>query len=68
MNVAPKSCPMCGEVSRWKKVDEQVKEFKVRAGEPREMLRGPLGLRCGVFSKLKYLYCCGKCDFSREYE
>ncbi len=64
---APCKCPMCGEISNWKKVDTQKKGFSVGKAAAGAILLGPIGLVGGALGKKKVCYCCGKCGFSHEY-
>lgn len=64
----PFSCPMCGEISKWKKVDSLKKGFSVGKAVVGGVLFGPLGLVGGALGKKKECYCCGKCGFEHEYD
>ena len=67
MAYAPKECPMCGEIAKWKKVDTENKGFSVGKATLGALLLGPIGLVGGAFGKKKSTYYCGKCQFSHEY-
>lgn len=43
----PGKCPMCGEVLKWKNVDEQRKGFSVGKAAVGGLLLGPVGLLGG---------------------
>lgn len=68
MAKAPKKCPMCNEVTAWKKVDTSKKGFSVGKAAVGGLLLGPVGLVGGALGKKKSAYCCGKCGFSHEYD
>ena len=54
---APKSCPMCGETSRWKQVDNSNKGFSLGKAAVGGILLGPVGLLGGALGKKKVYYC-----------
>ena len=60
-------CPMCGEKTQWKKVDESNKGFSVGKEAVGAVLLGPVGLVGGALGKKKQCYYCGKCGFNHEY-
>ncbi len=66
--LAPKQCPMCGEIIMWKKVDTQKKGFSVGKAAFGGLLFGPIGLLGGALGKKKVWYACAKCGFQHEYE
>lgn len=66
--LAPKQCPMCGEICMWKKVDTQNKGFSVGKAAFGGLLFGPIGLLGGALGKKKVWYACGKCGFQHEYK
>ena len=65
---APLKCPMCGEFSKWIKVDTTKKGFSVGKAAVGGLLLGPVGLVGGALGKKKVCYCCGKCGFEHEYD
>lgn len=65
---APSRCPMCGEVTLWKKVDQQNKGFSVGKAALGAVIFGPIGLVGGALGKKKVYYACGKCGFQHEYK
>jgi rubrerythrin len=67
MGKAPNKCPMCKEVTNWKKVDTQKKGFSVGKAAVGGVLLGPIGLIGGALGKKKSAYYCGNCGFSHEY-
>ena len=67
MGKAPNKCPMCGEMTTWKKVDESNKGFSVGKAAVGAVLLGPVGLVGGALGKKKESYYCGKCGFNHEY-
>lgn len=67
MSKAPKKCPVCGEVEKWKIVDTSKKGFSVGKAAVGVFLAGPLGLVGGALGKKKSLYYCGNCGFNHEY-
>ena len=64
----PEKCPVCGEVSKWKKVDEAKKGFSVGKAAVGAVLLGPIGLVGGALGKKKVCYYCGSCGFEHEYD
>ncbi|MBQ2941505.1 MAG: hypothetical protein IJD97_04645 [Clostridia bacterium] len=67
MAYIPNSCPMCGEMTRWRSVDTAHKGFSVGKAAIGGILLGPVGLVGGALGKKKTTYCCGKCGFTHEY-
>ena len=67
MSKAPVKCPMCGSISKWKKVDEQNKGFSVGKAAAGAILLWPVGLVGGALGKKKQCYYCGECGFNHEY-
>lgn len=65
---APLTCPMCGEIIRWKQIDETRKGFSVGKAAAGAVLLGPIGLVGGALGKKKVCYACGKCGFQHEYD
>ena len=65
---APVMCPVCNEISQWKKVDVSRKGFSVGKAVAGAVLLGPVGLVGGALGKKKAAYCCGKCGFQHEYD
>lgn len=65
---APNKCPMCGEITNWKKVDTDKKGFSVGKAAVGAVLLGPVGLVGGALGKKVSTYYCGKCNFSHEYK
>ena len=63
----PNKCPMCGELTKWKKVDTQKKGFSVGKAAVGGILLGPVGLLGGALGKRKEWWCCGSCGFQHEY-
>lgn len=51
----PGKCPMCGEVLKWKNVDEQRKGFSVGKAAVGGLLLGPVGLLGGALGKSNYV-------------
>ena len=68
MSFAPSKCPMCGEMTKWKKVDTSNKGFSVGKAAAGAILLGPVGLLGGALGKKKVTYYCGKCNFNHEYD
>lgn len=68
MSKAPKRCPMCGECSNWKLVDQSKKGFSVGKAAVGGLLLGPVGLVGGALGKKKVCYACAKCGFQHEYD
>lgn len=64
----PAKCPMCGEIIKWKNVDEQRKGFSVGKAAVGGLLLGPVGLLGGALGKKKVTMCCGNCGFEHEYK
>ena len=64
---APYRCPMCGETTKWIKVDTSKKGFSVGKAAVGGFLLGPVGLLGGALGKKTVWYCCGKCGFQHEY-
>ena len=64
---APNKCPMCGEIAKWKQVDQQNKGFSVGKAAVGGILLGPVGLLGGALGKKKVYNYCGKCGFGHEY-
>lgn len=48
MSKVPDKCPMCGEKTLWKKVDESNKGFSVGKAAVGAVLLGPVGLVGGA--------------------
>ncbi len=67
MGFAPNKCPMCGEYSKWKKVDTDHKGFSLGKAVTGGLLLGPVGLLGGALGKKKVRYYCGACGFSNDY-
>lgn len=67
MGKAPDKCPMCGEKTNWKMVDERNKGFSVGKAVAGAVLLGPIGLVGGALGKKRQSYYCGKCGFNHEY-
>ena len=67
MGKAPDMCPMCGERTNWKMVDESKKGFSVGKAAAGAVLLGPIGLVGGALGKKRQSYYCGKCGFNLEY-
>lgn len=65
---APNSCPMCGEILKWERVDSAKKGFSIGKAAVGSLLLGPVGLLGGALGKKKVYYCCGKCGFEHEYD
>lgn len=65
---APGKCPMCGEIVKWKLVDETKKGFSVGKAVGGALIFGPIGLVGGALGKKKNCYCCGNCGFEHEYD
>lgn len=65
---APECCPMCNNITSWKKVDETKKGFSVGKAAVGGLLLGPVGLVGGALGKKKVYYCCGACGFEHEYD
>lgn len=53
MSKVPDKCPMCGEKTLWKKVDESNKGFSVGKAAVGAVLLGPVGLVGGALGKKK---------------
>ena len=68
MAIAPTKCPMCGEFTKWKKIDTENKCFSVGKAAIGGILLGPVGLIGGALGKKKSKYYCGNCGFSHEYD
>ena len=65
---APHQCPMCGEIAKWIRIDEQNKGFSVGKAAIGGLLLGPIGLIGGALGKKKVMYRCGNCGFEHEYD
>ena len=68
MSKAPFACPMCGEISNWKRVDTSKKGFSTGKAVTGAVLLGPIGLVGGGLGKKMAAYYCGKCGFNHEYK
>jgi len=68
MAKVPSECPMCGEVTNWKKVDTDRKGFSGGKAVAGAVLLGPLGLAAGALGKKKSTYWCGQCGFNHDYK
>ncbi len=68
MAKAPNKCPMCGEKTKWIKVDESKKGFSVGKAAVGGLLLGPVGLVGGALGKKTECYACGNCGFQHEYK
>lgn len=66
--LAPNSCPMCGEVYQWKFVGTDQQGFSKGKAALGAVALGPLGLAAGALGKKKMTYYCGKCGFTRSYD
>lgn len=68
---APSCCPLCGEKTLWKKVDESKmklgKTFSAKKAVVGGLLLGPIGILGGALGK-KEMFVCGKCGFQHEYD
>lgn len=69
---APNCCPICGEKTTWKKIDESKrkigKTFSPGKAVVGGLLFGPIGLLGGAIGGKKELYICAKCGFEHEYD
>ena len=65
---APFKCPMCGEQTKWIRVDVQKKGFSAGKAAVGGILFGPIGLVAGGLGKKKVWYACGNCGFQHEYK
>lgn len=68
MGFAPSSCPMCGNFTKWNKVDSKNEGFSVGKALAGGILLGPVGLIGGALGKPKVVYCCGNCGFQMTYD
>lgn len=68
MSKAPGKCPMCGERTKWIKVDQTKKGFSVGKAALGGFILGPVGLVGGALGKKKSCYACGNCGFQHEYD
>lgn len=66
--LAPFSCPMCGETHQWRYVGTDNQGFSKGKAALGAVALGPLGLAAGALGKKKATYCCGNCGFSRSYD
>ena len=68
MGFAPDKCPMCGEIAKWRVVDEANKGFSVGKAAIGGILLGPVGLVGGALGKSMKTYACGNCGFKNDYK
>ena len=68
MSEVPNSCPMCGSVENWKKVDESQSGFSAGKAAIGMLIAGPVGLIGGALGKKTIHYACGKCGFQHAYQ
>lgn len=67
MSKSPSCCPICGEKTRWTKIDQSNKGFSVGKAAVGGLVFGTVGLVAGALGKRKSMYFCGKCGFHHEY-
>lgn len=67
MSKSPSCCPICGEKTRWIKIDQSNKGFSVGKAAVGGLVFGTVGLIAGALGKRKSTYFCGNCGFNYEY-
>lgn len=65
--VIPKECPMCGDSSKWRVVDETKTGFSFGKAILGALFFGRNGLLFGALGKKAVVMCCGNCGFKHEY-